>query len=227
MLKNTVNKLVSDVLVVSIKLATEFCSNEPSKHAAHYTGQIWANCDAFEAVNWSQKIEDYCVTLFRAQAKALREAVEELEEALEEEVPQETGEDDEEEEDQDMFLDFNFNVEDRKILPGCILILKAVNSFVTQLHKVTPGASNEVLFQVYTLSQEVFATIDNFSTSIYPPQAVPDVISQAQDFKRLQSAIVAALLSSNIPQSQRDHLTKLQTAVSGIFDKATDMIQNP
>lgn len=227
LLKNSINKLVLDALNVSIKLAEDMSTSKVSKHSAHYTGQVWADCEALENINLSETMHEFCDKLFRLQATALREAVEELDEALEEAEPEEKGEDDVEEEDQDSFLDFTFAVADRKILPGCILILKAVNSFTAQLKKVTLGADDNTLFRVYTFSQDIFTAIDDFSTAIYPPQIANDVIAQAQHFKRLQENIVSTLLDSNISQENRDHISKLQTAVNGIFDKAIGMIQNP
>lgn len=226
LLKNSVNKVVLNVLNVCIKLAEDMSTSKVSKNTAHYTGQVWADCDALEGMNLSQTIHEYCDKLFRTQATALREAVEELEEALEEDDETEEKGEEGEEEDQDMFLDFTFAPADREILPGCILILKAVNSFTAQLKKVTTGIDDDTLFRVYTHSQDIFTAIDNFSTAIYPPQVTDDVITQAQNFKRLQESIVSTLLDSNMPQENRDHITKLQAAVNGIFDKAIGMIQS-
>lgn len=227
LLKNSVNKLVLDILNVTIKLAEDMSTNKIPKGAAHSTGQVWASCDALEAMNFDQSILEYCDALFKTQATALREAVQELEEALEEADDDADVGADEEEEDQDSFLDFSFSAADRKILPGCILILKAVNSFTTQLKKIVTGLNDETIFHVYSLCQQVFSTIDDFSTSIYPPQVVDDVLTHVENFKKLQQSIATSILDSNPPQETRDLINKLQTAVNGIFDKATEMIRNP
>lgn len=204
-----------------------------AKDANRLTGQIWANCETLEKLDLDATVQTFVSKAIKAQLGSIKDALAELEE----EEQNEDGFDDEElsdAEDGDI-LNFSLKPEDRKILPGCILVLKTASSFCTQISRVTgliddnleQAETRAVLLKIYEKTNRITEAVDDFNVSIYPPQKPDDVLQQAIALKDLLTSVIQLLTTLKQLSSHHDKLKQLQITAGALFLKAEEMIKHP
>lgn len=204
-----------------------------AKDANRLTGQIWANCETLEKLDLDATVQMFVSKAIKAQLGSIKDALAELEE----EEQNEHGFDDEELSDTEEgdILNFSLKPEDRKILPGCILVLKTASSFCTQISKVTgliddrleQDETRAVLLKIYEKTNRITEAVDDFNVSIYPPQKPDDVLQQAIALKDLLTSVIQLLTTLKQLSAHHDKLKQLQTTAGALFLKAEESIKHP
>jgi hypothetical protein len=237
LLANQVNTLVRDCLEVASKLTSAMSTTFDLTSAPRMTGQIWANCEALEKIDFDATLKSFVLKAVHAQSVSIKDALEELKE--EEENQGDLGDEDyydvQDGDDVEDILNFTLKGDDRKILPGCILFLKTASSFCLQIAKVTDliddaadkDNTKAALLKIYEKTQLITEAVDNFNVSIYPPQKPSEVLSSAVALRELLTSVIVILTS--VPQLSSHHakLLQLQSTASALFQQAETQIQNP
>lgn len=234
------NILVLDTLELVCKLTAAMMATVNAPDATRLTGQIWANCDALEKVDVTLSVKQYVMAAAKAALAGLKDALAELQEEQANEDEDELEEDLEtasgDQEDMDLLMaGFSLKQNDKKILPGCILLLKTAYSFCNQLYKITELTDDKkndtnttvVLLDAYRKSLKVSEAVDNVNSSIYPPQKVDEVLSNAAALQQLLESIANLFLT--LPELAIHHtkISTLITTAKGVFSKAEEQIRNP
>jgi hypothetical protein len=229
--------LVSDILDVACKLTTTMTTTFNAPTANRMTGQIWADCEALENLNLEATLKEFVSNSIRSHLAAIKDAIEELTEEEENGDEDEDEEDDDGEKDtiEDLMAGFTLKAADRKILPGCVIVLKAASSFCQQILNLIQAIDESkdseqtktALLQTYALMKRVIETVDNLNTAIYPPQNVPEVLSNCTAIRAIAKDI--AKLFAELPQLSAQHprIGTLVTTADAIFQKGEDKINNP
>lgn len=227
LLERQVNILVKDALNVALKLATVLCGPTGDASTARLTGQIWSDCDALEKLNLQMTMLDFVTQSVKQQLLAIKDALEEINEELENKDTNDVVEEEDDDFEDEEEFDFSFKPHERKILPGCVMVLKSLASFnnliikdMKALDESKSEDSEKTLLFIHSTSKELEETVDNFTSAIYPPQKSDEVISHARKFQDLIRAVISALIASNPNESDRNRQNQLLNTVNSVLDKA-------